>query len=139
MRTVRGRCGIIARAVGRQLRLVQLDQVLHLPALAVDVFVKVLRRALERGDNITDVHLLAHAGRGGPALVRRQRTVQPRHHLARPFPTAGLVGEARISAHLRLTASGVMKAQIVGGFGHDCIECGIAGEAKNIVRPLSWP
>ena len=49
-------------AIRRQLRLVQLDQVLHLPALAIDVLVKMLRRTLERGDDITDVDLLAQAG-----------------------------------------------------------------------------
>ena len=43
---------VTRHAVGRQLRLVQLDQVLHLPALAIDVLVKMLRRALERGDDI---------------------------------------------------------------------------------------
>jgi len=45
----------------RQLRLVQLGQVLRLPALAVDDFIKILRRAFERGDDVTDVHLLAQA------------------------------------------------------------------------------
>jgi hypothetical protein len=49
-------------AIRRQLRLVLLDQVLHLPALAVNVLVKVLRRAFERGDDMADVDLLAHAG-----------------------------------------------------------------------------
>jgi hypothetical protein len=37
-------------AIRHQLSFVQLDQVLHLPALTVDVLVKVLRRAFERGD-----------------------------------------------------------------------------------------
>jgi hypothetical protein len=40
---------------------VQLNQILHLPALAIDVFVKIFRSAFERGDDITDVNLLAHA------------------------------------------------------------------------------
>ena len=39
----------------------------------------MLRRAFERG------------GRGGLARVRLQRAFQPRHHLARPFPAAGLI------------------------------------------------
>src|SRR3954454_4642971 len=47
-------------AIRRQLRLVQLDQVLHLPALAMDVLIKLLRRALERGHDVMDVDLLAH-------------------------------------------------------------------------------
>ncbi len=105
-----GRRTVTRHAVRRQLRLVQLDEVLHLPALAVDVLVKVLRRALERGDDVADVHLLAHSGRSGLAGVRLQRTLQPRHHFARTFPTARLVGEARIGAQLRLSAFGVMKA-----------------------------
>src|SRR4029453_936565 len=53
---------VTGHAIGRQLRLVQLDQVLHLPALAIDVLIKMLRRALERSDDVTDVDLLAHAG-----------------------------------------------------------------------------
>jgi hypothetical protein len=54
--------GAVARhAIGRQLRLVQFDQVLHLPALAIDVLVEVLGRAVERGDDVADVNLLAHA------------------------------------------------------------------------------
>jgi hypothetical protein len=57
-----GRRAVARHAVGGELRLVQLDQVLHLPALAIDVLVKVLRRAFERGDDVADVDLLAHAG-----------------------------------------------------------------------------
>ena len=65
--------GAVTRhAVRCQLCLVQLDQVLHLPALAVDVFVKVARRALERGDDVADVDLLTHA-----VLSRPQRALQP--------------------------------------------------------------
>jgi hypothetical protein len=33
-----------------------------------------------------------------------------------------LVSEARIGAHLRLTAFGMMEAQIVGDLGHHCIK-----------------
>ena len=36
----------------------------HLPALAIDGLVKMPRRALERGDDVADVNLLAHAGQG---------------------------------------------------------------------------
>ena len=111
----------------------QLDEVLHLPALAVDVLVKVLRRALERGDDVTDVDLLAHAGRGGFADIRLQRAFEPGDDFARTFPAGGLIHEARIGAQLRLSAFGVMKAQIVGGFGHHRIEYRIAGEAENII------
>jgi hypothetical protein len=38
-----------------------LDQVLHLPALTIDVLIKMLRRAFERVDDMADVDLLAHA------------------------------------------------------------------------------
>src|ERR1700730_19473483 len=97
-------------AVRRQLRLMKLDQVFHLPALAVNVLVKMLRGALERSDDITDVDLLAHAGRddfsGG---VRSRRALQPRHHLARPCPAVRLVHEARIGAQLRLAACSMME------------------------------
>src|SRR5437762_14019511 len=48
---------VTRHAIRRQLRLMQLDQVLKLPALAVDVLVKVPRRALERGDDVADVDL----------------------------------------------------------------------------------
>ena len=50
-----GRRAVARHAVGGELRPMQLDQVLHLPVLAVDVFVEVLRRAVERGDDIADV------------------------------------------------------------------------------------
>jgi hypothetical protein len=39
------------QSIRRQLRFVQLDQVLHLAALAIDVLVEVLRRARERDDD----------------------------------------------------------------------------------------
>ena len=42
----------------------------HLPALAIDVRVKMPRRALERGDDVADVDLLAHAGRPCDRLQR---------------------------------------------------------------------
>ena len=61
---------VTRHAIRRQLRLVQLDQVLHLPALAIDGLVKMPRRALERGDDVADVDLLAHAGRPYDRLQR---------------------------------------------------------------------
>src|SRR6516162_7358080 len=103
---------VMARhAVREELRLVQFDQVLHLPALAIDVLVKMLRRAFERGDDITDVNLLPHAGRGDlSAAVRLQRALQSRDYLARTIPAAGLIEEARIGAQLRLAACSMMEA-----------------------------
>src|SRR5436190_13858388 len=53
--------------------------------------------------------------------------------LARPFPAAGLVHEAREGAQLRLAAKRVMEAQISGGLRHQGVERGIAGEAKDVV------
>ena len=44
-------------------------------------------RALERGDDVADVDLLAHAGLSGDRL---QRAFEPSHHFARPFPAASL-------------------------------------------------
>ncbi len=119
---------VTRHAIRRQLRLVQLDQVLHLPALAIDVLIKVLRRALERGHDVTDVDFLAHAG-----LSRLQRAFQPRHDLTRPPPTPGLVQEARISAQLPLAAHRMMEAQIDSGLRHQGVERSIAGEAENVV------
>jgi hypothetical protein len=55
--------------------------------LAVNVLVKVLRRALERGDDIADADLLAHPGLSGDRL---QRTFEPSHHLAWPLPAGEL-------------------------------------------------
>ena len=117
--------------IRRQLRFVQLDQVLHLPALAIDVLVKVLRRALERGDDVADVDLLAHVGR---SCDRLQRAFKPSHDLARSVPAAGLVQEARKGAQLRLAAHRMMEAQIVGRLRHQGVEYGIAGKAKNVAR-----
>jgi hypothetical protein len=50
------------------------------------------------------------------------------------FPAAGLVHEAGKGAQLRLAAHGMMEAQIDRHLGHDGVECGIAGETKNVVR-----
>ena len=124
---------VTRHAIRRQLRLVQLDQVLHLPALAIDGLVKMPRRALERGDDVADVDLLAHAGR---PCDRLQRALEPRHDFARPPPAAGLVQEAHIGAQLRLAAHRMIKAQIDRGLRHQGVECGIAGEAKNVVRTV---
>src|SRR5271163_3057095 len=63
---------VARHAVRAELRLVQLDQVLHLPTLAIDVLVKMLRGAFERGDDITNVDLLAHASCGALLAVRLQ-------------------------------------------------------------------
>ena len=38
-----------------------------------------------------------------------------------------------MGAHLRLTAFGMMEAQIVGGLCHQRVKLGVAGEAKNVV------
>jgi hypothetical protein len=49
----------------------------------------------ERGDDIADVDLLAHAGCGALSAVRLQRTLQPCHHLA------DLLRESAASCHSR--------------------------------------
>jgi hypothetical protein len=84
---------VTRHAIRRQLCFVQLDQVLHPPALAVDVLGEVLlRRPSEGCDDVADVDLLAHAGLSGHRL---QRAFEPSHHFARPSPGAGMVHEAR--------------------------------------------
>src|SRR5436190_20615447 len=55
---------VTRHAIRRQLRLVQLDQVLHLPALAIDVLVKVPRRVLERGNQEVDIRYLVTSLQG---------------------------------------------------------------------------
>ena len=45
------------------------------------------RRTLERGDDVADVDLLAHAGL---SCDRLQRAFEPSHYFARLFPAAGL-------------------------------------------------
>src|SRR6267154_917630 len=42
-------------AIGSELSLVQLDEVLHLAATTVDSLIKVLGASLERGDDVADV------------------------------------------------------------------------------------
>src|SRR5258705_6373277 len=111
-----GGCVVTRHAIRCQLRFVQLDQVLHLPALAIDILVKVLRRALERGHDVADVDLLAHTGFSCDWL---QRAFEPSHHFARPFPTASLVREVRKGAKLRLAAHRMMETQIIGGLCQD--------------------
>jgi hypothetical protein len=125
-----GSRAVTRHAMRRQLRLVQLDQVLHLPALAIDVLIEVPRRALERGHDVTDVDLLAHA-----VLSRLQRAFQPSHDLARTSPAAGLVQEARIGAQLRLAAQRMIEAQIDSSVRYQGIERGIAGEAEDVSPP----
>src|SRR3974390_234797 len=98
----------------------------------------MLRGAFERGDDITDVNLLAHASCRALSAVRLQRTLQSRHHLAGTIPAAGLIEEARIGAQLGLIAPGMMEAQIVGGLGPQGIESRLAGEAKNIVGAVAF-
>jgi hypothetical protein len=49
------------------------------------------------------------------------------------FPTSRLVGDARIGAHLFLTAFGMMEAQIVGRLCHQRVKRCVASEAKNVV------
>ena len=71
------------------------------------------RWILERGHDVTDVDLLAHA-----VLSRLQRALQPSHDLARPFPAAGLVQEARIGAQLRLSTSGFLLTTVHEEFAY---------------------
>ncbi len=73
---------VTRHAIRRQLRLVQLDQVLHLPALAIDILIKVLPRALERGHDVTDCcapAAIGHIAAAPPSNVmnsrRRRRAV----------------------------------------------------------------
>jgi hypothetical protein len=72
----------------------------------------MLPSAFERGDDITDVNLLPHAGRGALLAVRLQRTLQSRRYLARSVPATGLIEEPRIGPQLGLIALGVMEASI---------------------------
>src|SRR5580704_6180072 len=90
--------GMTRHAVRRQSSFVQLDQVLHLPALAVDVLVKVLRRAFERGDDVADVDLVAHAGLSSFA----RRTIESVNAPPAEEPkTAMFFGSAIFSAALQ--------------------------------------
>src|SRR5258707_186496 len=55
------------------------------------------------------------------ALDGARGTVTPRYHVARTCPTARLISEARMGAHLLPMAFGMMEAQIVGGLCHQRI------------------
>jgi hypothetical protein len=48
---------------------VPLDQVLHLPPLAVDFLVEMLRAAIQRSDDVADVDRLAQASVNGRRSV----------------------------------------------------------------------
>ena len=102
-----------------QLCLVQLDQVLHLPALAVDGLVEMPRIAVEIGDDVTDVDLLAHAA-FGTVGVGDQRGLEPGHDTARLRPALGLVLEAFVTATLFVERpERVSAAQVIGSLGDE--------------------
>jgi hypothetical protein len=79
---------------------VQLDQVFHLPALAIDVLAKALRRVFERGEGVADVDLLAHPGLAGDRL---QRAFEPK--LTLRVAVRLIAGESAISTISATTAS----------------------------------
>jgi hypothetical protein len=84
------------------------------PALAVDILIKVLRRAFKRGDDVADVDVLRMPV--SPAIGCSEHSSL--HHLARPLPAGGLVHQARKGAQLSLAAQHMMEAQIVSDLCH---------------------
>src|SRR5512145_1982374 len=120
---------VAAHAVGRQLRLVQLDQVLHLPALAIDVLVEVLRAAFERGGDVADVDLLPAVAR--LPRVGLARALDARDHAPRPRPAPRLVLQARVAAQLFLRADGVPEAQVIASLFNHGIQHAVAGQAED--------
>ena len=96
----------------------------------MDILVKVLRRASERGDDVADVDLLAHACLAGNRL---QRAFEPSHHLARPLPVVAWRRKLANVRTLGLAAHRMMEAQIIGDLRHQGVEYGIAGEAEDVV------
>jgi integrase len=71
-------------------------EVIRLKVKHIDSAQKIIRVEQSKGRKDRNVMLSPelHAGRSGLSGVRLQRTLQPSHHLARPFPAAGLVHEA---------------------------------------------
>src|SRR5512145_1228456 len=120
---------VAAHAVGRQLRLVQLDQVLHLTTLAIDVLVEVLGRAFERGGDVADVNFLPAVAR--LPRVGLARALDARDHAPRPRPAPRLVLQARVAAQLFLRADGVPEAQVVAGLRNQGIQHAVAGQAED--------
>src|SRR5262249_15255669 len=118
-------------AVGSELGFVELDQVLHLAALAINGFIDMSRGALERGNDVADIDLLTHAAFS--VWVRLQRDLEARDHAAWARPTPGLVFKARVTAHLVLASEGMIYAQIIGRPGNHRIEHVVAGKPKNVV------
>ena len=88
-----------------QLRLVQLDQIVHLSALAIDVLVKVLRRALERGDDLADIDFLRMPG--DPAIGCSE-------HLSRAPTLRGRFLQAKGAAKSRMLRADATKLTLVG-------------------------
>jgi len=124
--------GMARGAVGRELRLVQLDQVLRLAPLAVDALVKPFGIALERGYDVAHVDLLAHRVRARRRRVGLQRGLDARDHPARPRPAAGPMPEGRVAPHLRLGRPRMPEAQMIRYLGHFPVERGVAGEAEDV-------
>ena len=115
-----GERALAGGAVGGELGLVQLDQVLRLAAGAVDPFVEMARPAGERGDDVARVEA---AG----------RRLQPGDHAARAVPRAGGVGEVGEAADLVATGFGVARPDLLAGLAGKGVQHRIAGQAEDIV------
>ena len=96
----------------------KLDQVLHLPALAVDVFVEVLRRVFERGDDTGSdfssscINHLRPSARRGLRPTWRPPGSRPRsmraHHVLRP---------RRVTQSLAITLMGMLPFRYTDSVG----------------------
>ena len=71
-----GRRAVTGGAIGGQLHLMRLDQVLGLAAFAIDRLIKMLRLAGQRGDDVADIE-------------SQRCCLKPGHHLARLVPALG--------------------------------------------------
>ena len=115
-----GERALAGGAVGGELGLVLLDEVLGLSAGAIHPFVEMARLAGERGDDVARVEA---AG----------RRLEPGNDPARAVPRSGGVIEAGEAAHLVGAGLSVAQLDVVGGLVGEGVQHRIPRQAEDVV------
>ena len=111
-------------AIGGEVKLVRLDQVLGLPARAVDVLVEMLRCACEVGDDEARVGALWSGLDAGDDTTGAG--------IGRFGPGAGGIVDLAMAAHFRNRSLQAPERDILGQFGNLAQQHAVAGQAKDV-------